>query len=172
MKALFTRALAWLSRLSGNGAMENLLVLLFVILFLWAASANAEDISVEGGTQMLRGNAPYIGVNAHFDGPLNTEITCGVALAGMTEGVRGNQAAAQCLLVPSLGRCDFGLGVAYLQKTTDINGSKTNFALQFGCRFTDKLSLQWRHWSNAGTVKPNSGFDALVVQYRFGGRPR
>jgi hypothetical protein len=65
-----------------------------------------------------------------------------------------------------------GVGLAYLDKTTTVSGSNLNFM----------LSLEWnrnrddwfpdyyifRHVSNAGTTRPNTGQNVLNVGYNFG----
>ena len=62
---------------------------------------------------------------------------------------------------------NLGLGLAYLDKTTRVNGSNLNYMLSIGYDW-DKWYLVIRHISNAGTSKPNSGQDMLNIGYNFG----
>ena len=64
-----------------------------------------------------------------------------------------------------------GIGVSWFQNTTTINGSKVNFALSIEYNNNRKSIfpdiIVWRHFSNAGTVKPNTGSDFLNFGYYF-----
>jgi len=65
-----------------------------------------------------------------------------------------------------------GAGAAYKSDTDDINGSRLNFAEQFGWRFPRRedggqVEFAIRHISNAGLKKPNKGQDFLTLAYVF-----
>ena len=60
-----------------------------------------------------------------------------------------------------------GLGVAYFNNTSRWNGSKFNAALSIEARPTDRWSINIRHFSNAGSAKPNMGQDMITIGYTF-----
>jgi hypothetical protein len=66
----------------------------------------------------------------------------------------------------------FGAGAAYKTETDELNGSRLNFAEQFGWRFPRRedggqVEFAIRHISNAGLKKPNKGQDFLTLAYVF-----
>lgn len=165
----------WFGRLTRNPNKAQIAILVFVLLFLGslATQCRAEPVAqFELGSTVARGVAPVVGLSVIWPdaGPKDADFECGVQLIGTStfkNEDQSNQAAFQCLLVDGYKKLDLGLGVVYLQNTDGYNGSNTNFSLKFGYRFTDRISLSWRHWSNAGTSKPNYGRDMLVLGYRF-----
>lgn len=65
------------------------------------------------------------------------------------------------------GNFQMGLGVARHTNTSRLIGSPFGFALSIGYDFTDHWGVRYRHWSNAGSAKPNRGLDLLLISYRF-----
>jgi hypothetical protein len=66
----------------------------------------------------------------------------------------------------------FGAGAAYKTETDELNGSRLNFAEQFGWRFPrqengGQVEFALRHISNAGIKKPNRGQDFITLAYVF-----
>lgn len=69
--------------------------------------------------------------------------------------------------VVSWKRVDLSLGLAAFQNQTQVLPATVNFSLSAGVRVTDRIGLQWRHFSNGGTKSSNRGQDALLVTWRF-----
>jgi hypothetical protein len=66
----------------------------------------------------------------------------------------------------------FGGGAAYKTETDQLNGSRLNFAEQFGWRLprqenAGRVEFALRHISNAGIKKPNKGQDFITLAYVF-----
>lgn len=59
------------------------------------------------------------------------------------------------------------IGAAYWIETNRFIGDELGYHLAVKWRVTEHLSINVRHWSNAGTVKPNRGQDLLTVGWRF-----
>lgn len=65
------------------------------------------------------------------------------------------------------GGTRLGIGMAYWQNTNRALGKNLTWSLLIGYEFTDNFSLQVRHWSNAGSGKPNLGQDLISATWRF-----
>jgi len=62
---------------------------------------------------------------------------------------------------------ELALGANYWIKTqSPINGCHVGYILGLKYRFDD-FSVGWRHWSNAGSCRPNRGQDLLTFGWRF-----
>lgn len=153
----------------------RILALLFgLTLLLDSRQCSAEEpvFQLEGGTAMLRGPAASIGASVVWPGagPKHGDFQCGLFLISQYEAdgkTQPNQGIAHCQVVLRAQRFSFGLGPAFLQNMDAINGSHFNFALMAGYRVNDRMSVQWRHWSNADTARPNKGRDVLLVGWAF-----
>ncbi len=64
-------------------------------------------------------------------------------------------------------RVTLGFGVANWQHQSRLLGDEFTFSLSLGVELRDNWYLQWRHFSNGGTAKPNAGQDLLMLGYRF-----
>ena len=60
-----------------------------------------------------------------------------------------------------------GFGVVAQSDTNEYVSSPVNFSLSLGLAFGDLMSLEWRHFSNAGTQGPNLGQDTLLLRFSF-----
>lgn len=67
----------------------------------------------------------------------------------------------------TLGDWSFGLGPAYLNSTNRAIGSNFAAALSIEWEFSRHWSLNLRHFSNAGSARPNMGQDMLMIGYTF-----
>ena len=67
------------------------------------------------------------------------------------------------------GNWDFGIGIAYFNSTNRALGSHFTAALSLEYNFNRKWNVKLRHFSNAGSARPNMGQDMLMIGYRFGG---
>lgn len=59
----------------------------------------------------------------------------------------------------------FGLGLVTQTGTNAYVSSAVNFSLAAGLEFSERLSLQWRHFSNAGLDGPNLGQDLIQLRW-------
>lgn len=140
-----------------------------LILIAFATECRGAELSFEAGRAVIHGETPALALSLGFaDRQSRTDFTyaCGILLIG-ENGPNANQLAAQCQVIDGFRRLDLGLGAVYLQNTDQWNGSHLNFSLLARYRFTDRWSLAWRHFSNAGTKYPNIGRDMVLVGYRF-----
>ncbi len=60
-----------------------------------------------------------------------------------------------------------GLGLVVQSDTNEYVSSPVNFSLSIGLAIGDLMALEWRHFSNGGTVGPNLGQDALLLRWQF-----
>ena len=63
-----------------------------------------------------------------------------------------------------------GIGPAYWQNTNRALGKNLTWSLMLGLKF-DRLSVRFRHYSNAGSGTPNLGQDMVTIGWRFGDGP-
>ena len=61
----------------------------------------------------------------------------------------------------------FGIGVAHFQNTNRALGATFNIAVSIEVRPQERLSINLRHYSNAGSAVPNMGQDMITIGYRF-----
>lgn len=62
---------------------------------------------------------------------------------------------------------NLGLGATYFNATNRALGSNFAFSCLVNWQITDNLSLNFRHYSNAGSATPNMGQDALTIGWTF-----
>lgn len=109
---------------------------------------------------------------------LDNKLDLGIALIGdqewngQTTANNGNVFLAYVAEKPSswvkLFPSEVSIGAAYWIKTDDrLVGSQLGYNLGLKWRLTEQASVGIRHWSNAGTVKPNRGQDLLTFGWRF-----
>jgi len=83
----------------------------------------------------------------------------------------GNFFAVFCQTKPKswfvLFPADVCIGGAYWIHTSRFIGDELGFHLALKWRIGEHASINLRHWSNAGTVKPNRGQDLLTFGWRF-----
>lgn len=70
------------------------------------------------------------------------------------------------------GNLSGGIGVAYLDETNRINGTKPNFALRVDYHITPYVQVGWLHYSNGNFLfhwneKPNKGWNFISVGVTF-----
>ena len=153
-----------------------MLVVVFVLLLLFGfyKEANAE-VSVELGATFLSGEFSDGGgllLSETFDdkwriGMGFTSEQVVTDRSNDTYHVRNNLFVHGQRLVPITRNLDFGIGVGYFNATTRWNGSHFVASLSMEYSLNDKWSLNYRHWSNAGSASPNMGQDLFSVGYKF-----
>ena len=120
---------------------------------------------------MVRGPTPSIGFVKSWRnrGVGDYSYECGFGIVG-SSAWRGreqrNQGVAECLIVDGFGRFDIGAGLAAQSSSDDYN-TRANFSLLLRWRITERLSLAYRHRSNADTSAPNVGRDLLIFGARL-----
>jgi hypothetical protein len=60
-----------------------------------------------------------------------------------------------------------GLGVSLFSDTNPLVSSALGFSVSLGINFGERLTLQWRHFSNGGIDQPNLGQDILMAGWRL-----
>ena len=60
-----------------------------------------------------------------------------------------------------------GLGLVAQSDTNPYVSSPVNLSLSLGLAVGKRVSLEWRHFSNAGTEGPNLGQDTMLLRWRF-----
>jgi hypothetical protein len=70
-------------------------------------------------------------------------------------------------IVNGFGPVDLGLGVAKLQNSDAYNSGTMNFNLSAGWHIWRSATIEYMHYSNAGSHYPNYGRDALLATWRF-----
>jgi len=148
-------------------------ILGFVVLLLlfFAINARASEVVFRAGSAIVKGPTPAIGLDLRYplSGPLQTDYELGLTLIGSStyRGDNPNQIALHAMLVDGWRAFEMGLGLAYLTNTDVYNGDNVNFRLLVRWRFTDQISLQYEHFSCAGSCEPNIGRDLITAGWRF-----
>ena len=60
-----------------------------------------------------------------------------------------------------------GLGLVAQTDTNPYVSTPVNFSLSLGLAVGERVSLEWRHFSNGGTDGPNLGQDTLLLRWRL-----
>ena len=167
------RVAGWIEQIFPHKKPVRYILVGFVALLVLALATQcrAEGISLEGGSTIVRGHAPSIGLVKSWRnrGVGDYSYECGFGIVGSStyDGApQRNQGVAECLLVDGFGRFDIGAGLA-AQSRSDAYNTRVNFSLLLRWRVTDRLSLAYRHRSNAGTASPNLGRDLLLLGIRL-----
>ena len=124
-------------------------------------------LSVEVGSRVLHEPTPTVGITVTSEdfGPWNTDFEYGVDLMGPYKD-DSNTIQLRAQLVKSFRYFDAGVGFYYLNHDLPIV-CDLGFHLLGRVKFTDNISLQWRHSSTADLCYPNSGMDLLTLNIKF-----
>jgi len=164
-----------MNKLFNNPRAAVVLIIALIVLF-FAYKANATEAEL-GATYASKFNSGAgIVLTERF---LDNKMDVGLALIGeqdydkenTTVGNNGNvfvtfvasKPASWWIVLPA----EAHIGVAYWIETNRFIGDELGYHLALKWHFGDHLSLGVRHWSNAGTVKPNRGQDLLTLGWRF-----
>ena len=141
-----------------------------ILLILWSVKARADDLYFEAGSAVIRGETPAIGVHINWreKGPANTDYEAGFDLVGQSTNYRSNPNAIilHGALVDGYKNFEAGLGFYWHNVEWEYN-CDFGFQLLARWRFTERVAVQWRHFSSAGSCKPNAGRDLLLFSWRF-----
>lgn len=166
----------WFAGLGGlldNPKPAVFLILIFVLGFFTLRGCEAE--ASEGRVEL---GPTYTG---EFNGGFGLIYTerfkgkwdIGIALLGeqkwdgITTGNNGNVFGQRIVKSPK-ERFEMGIGAAYWINTDrNLIGCHLGFTLSARWNITDRIPLTLRHWSNAGTCRPNRGQDLLTIGWRF-----
>lgn len=162
----------------GVGAFLTLLVLSF------CTSARADgnkEVWLEGGSTYLRAPAVVakIAVEWKHIGIGDIGAECSTTFIGPSFNQYGSDYVRQtfafgCMLLDGIGPVDFGIGHVYRVNTDSLNGSQFNYALMIRVRPPQRW--EWaknlrftldQHWSNGGSVEPNTGRDMALLGVRL-----
>lgn len=167
------RVRGWIARIFPHERRIRYVLVVFVVLLITAIATQcrAQGMSVEVGSAVYRGETPALGFVKSWRnrGVGDYSYECGFGIVGSStfRGVeQRNQGVAECLMVDGFGRFDIGAGLAAQSSSDDYN-TRVNFSLLLRWRITDRVSLSYRHRSNAGTGTPNKGRDLLLVGIRL-----
>lgn len=163
-----------ITRLFRNSPKVLWLIVVFVILFflLLANPARAgQRLSVEAGSAIVRGPAPTVGltIGCPLCGPAKTDYEFGFQLIGSSDhpyGPQPNAIVAHAAIVDGWKNYELGLGL-YAHNVKWAYNCQVGFHLLGRYRFSDHASIQWRHYSTAGSCRPNPGRDLLTFGWRF-----
>jgi hypothetical protein len=156
-------------RLFRNPRWAVVAISIFLGLILATFATRCHGLTAEAGMAVIRGQTPAISLYVPFgrsETGSDHHYECGMALIGESERA-ANQIAASCLIVDGLGPIELGIGPAILANEDRYNSGRINFSLVARWNVTERLSLTWRHYSNAGTHMPNVGRDVVLVGWTF-----
>jgi hypothetical protein len=148
-------------------------LLLLAMSAMPVSQAAEPRVLVGVGSSFMRGAAPALDLavtttrGAPGDARWQYELTM-VGRSTFMDRVQGNQTVLSAMLVDHVGGFDAGIGIARMQHVDNYNGSPWNFSLMFAYRLDRwPISIELRHWSNAGFKYPNVGRNLVFVAWRF-----
>lgn len=158
----------------GNSAKMQLLIggFLLVLILAFATRCHADEgyLQMSAGAAVLRGAAPALDLSLNWPdaGPRDAAIQVATTLVGAStfRGWNRNQMAVQALVVDGFRAFDVGVGLTWLQNEDAYNSSPINYSLMLAYRLP-RITVLFRHWSNAGTRGGNLGRDLLFIGWRF-----
>lgn len=152
-------------------------IILALIVLFFAYKANATEAEF-GATFDSKGfnEGIALGVSERF---LDNKLDLGLFLIGEQKykkediivGNNGNVTLAYVATKPEtwwiILPTEAHIGAAYWIETNRFIGSQMTFNLALKWHIGKHASFGIRHWSNAGTVKPNRGQDMITIGWRF-----
>lgn len=148
----------------------GIVLFIVVLLLLFSIRARASDLAFEAGSAMVRGETVALGFNVNWReaGPVGTDYEVGFLLSGTSNHFRDNPNAITMYgaLLDGYKNFELGLGFAFTNVDWEYTCNET-FALLARWRFSERIAAQWRHFSSAGSCKPNAGRDFLTLAWRF-----
>lgn len=157
---------------------KSAVVIIVLVILLFAAYKQASATEMELGATYASGFNNGAGL-VLSERVASGKVELGLALIGEQdydkENIRlannGNAFASFVAERPAtwwpILPSEVHIGAAYWIKTNRFIGDELGYQLALKWRVTESISINIRHWSNAGTVKPNRGQDLLTVGWRF-----
>lgn len=135
-------------------------------LLLCSTAAGADFALNAGGTH--RGGGALDLRYETSDNDAEGYLTAGVFIAGPHEHrkLRIDANGGPYVMATWGERLRAGAGLIYLANTSPVHGSHVNAILTAGV-YGKRYHAYWLHVSNAGLVRPNYGYDALMVGVRW-----
>lgn len=171
---MVTGTLQAIRNLVGNNREASIGIAVFILIVLIVSchpiKAHAEEAHVDffTGMSFAQGSKGAV-LGLDISHPINdsTEIYAGTDLWGKTAVVDNNWdwhiGFDSCRR-----RLCAGLGASYLQREDHLDGSHTNFYLRLFWKIGNRLhAAEVKHISNAGTVMPNYGRQAIGPVWRL-----
>lgn len=159
-------------KLVGNGKAAAIGIFIFILVLcavLWRSAHAADTVVLRAGTSVGPGGAgPVLGLDVRFPQGDALDVYAGALLWGQTARSDTNwdwhAGVRSCRW-----RVCANLGAAYVQKVDALNGSHTNFNLGIAYQFSwwRLAGLGVQHLSNAGTIAPNLGRNAVLLDVRL-----
>jgi hypothetical protein len=152
-------------------AVVFIVLIILTYLFLLSKEARSEEIYFNGGSTIVRGYTPTVGLTIAWkeQGPVKTDYELGFNLIGDStfKGEdQSNQFVVHAMLVDGWMKAELGIGFAYFNVPSDYN-CQTTFSILARYRFTERIHIQEHHFSTGGSCMPNYGRDLLTIGWRF-----
>ena len=153
-----------------------MMVLAFIIILLFGFWKESKaEVSVELGPTFLSGqfsDGAALVLNETFHDKYRVgmgviapqEVT---TRGGNLHKIKTNLFVHGQRVVAISEKFDFGIGVGYFNAVSRWNGSKFVASLSIEYNINEDWSINFRHWSNAGSASPNMGQDLFTVGYKF-----
>ena len=141
-------------------------------LFMANPGARAADLEWQGGTTVTRGLTPSLAMTVILPNVIarTSDFQAGLVLIGASRWqgrTAPNEMLVQCQVVHHFRPVDFGIGLALAQNADSYNPGTLNFSLMLEHGLGNRLSIAFRHFSNAGTHGSNIGRNLLLAGWRF-----
>jgi hypothetical protein len=139
-------------------------IAIFVLAFFGLRECEAGTLEVGGSVTDVRGEGLVYTESFGTKWDIGMYVTGEMKLDGKPVEKHGGVFGQR---IVRKGKFQMGLGVAWHMNTSRLIGSELGYALHLGWDFNDRLGVKWRHWSNAGTTRPNRGLDLALISWRF-----
>jgi hypothetical protein len=149
-------------------ALVGLFIVILVVL-LWRCTAKGAEFDLDGGVSFGPGRTgPVLGLQVYQPIGNRVDVFAGTNIWGKTSLVDTNWDWSVGFRTCRWNICA-SLGAAYLQRTDQVNGSKTNYSLGLSYLIGYKRvsSIDYLHLSNLGTSSVNLGRNAALVSIRL-----
>jgi len=153
-----------MKKLLDNPNKAAIAVVIFLVLFFSLRSCDAEAASVELGPSLLNGYGLVYAEDLGEDWSAGMMLISEQEVYNQTIGNNGG-----FFITRMVRKNDFsmGLGIARWVSTSRVIGAELGFHLSLHYNLLGRYSINYRHWSNAGTADQNRGQDLLTIGWRF-----
>ena len=152
-----------------TGKLAFIFIIIWILALILGRSCQAGDTRIEAGPGVLSGEY------SHGFGVILSEIWKGkysVSIGYFSDQIFNDIPVDENMFVMAhwlfkYKRLQLGFGPTYWEKTNRALGQRFTFQEQISFRFYRNWDINYRHWSNGGTTKPNSGQNILSIGYTF-----